>query len=544
VKRGLLILLGAVALVLLIAGANVASLLVARVGARQRELAMRAALGAGRGRFARQLVTENLVLAGAGTAIGVGLSYWATKVMLALVPGALPRADDVALDWRVIALATLVALVAGTLFGIAASFAVRWPGLASMLHTGDARSVGSVGRRYGRRVLVATEVALSLMLLIGAALLTRSFIALQRVQPGFDASSMMTAHVGIPIGGRFDPIGDGPRWSATLNEATARLGRIDGVVAAGAVSSLPLSGAFESGGVPVAGTTYDPGKSPTAQYNVVAGEYFRAAGIALRAGRVFDSGDDRPGRETIVVNSELARQLFGSDAAAIGRGLNITFDFTNGGPPKQIVGVVDNVKQLSLDEEPTPQVYVPQSQMSYPGLALVVRASGDPLALVDAVKRELRATDPSITIDNIRTMESVVSHSLARQRFSMTLIGVFAVLAVVLAVVGLYGVIALIVGQRRREIGVRLALGAAPGDVVRMILGEGIRVAAVGVVAGIVGALALTRVLRTLVYSVSTTDVWTFAGAALLVATVALAATYAPARRAARVDPKLALTAE
>lgn len=544
VKRGLLILLGAVVLVLLIAGANVASLLVARIAIRQRELAVRAALGAGRGRIARQLVTENLVLAVAGTAIGIVISYWATKVMLALVPGAMPRADDIGLDWRVLLLATVVALLAGVGFGVAAAFAVRWSRLSATLHAGDLRSAGSVAHRYGRRFLAATEVALSLMLLIGAALLTRSFIALQQVRPGFDASNVLTAGVSIPIAGRFAPERDGPRWSATFNEITSRLGSSPGVAAAGAVSSLPLSGSFESGGVRIPGKTYQPGQGPSAQYNVVAGNYFSAAGIRLFAGRTFDASDDAPGRASIVVNRELARRQFGSEAGAIGRELNATFEFTRNRPPRTIVGVVDDVKQTSLDEEPTPQVYVPVSQMTYPGLTLVVRATGDPLSLLGAVKREVRAVDPAATVNDVRAMEDVVSHSLARQRFSMTLIGVFAALALVLAIVGLYGVLALIVGQRRREIGVRLALGAEPRNVVRMILGEGARMAAVGVVLGIGGAFALTRVLGSLLYGVSTTDAWTFGGAALLVAAVALAATYAPARRAARVDPKTALTAE
>jgi predicted permease len=545
VKRGLLILFGAVVCVLLIASANVASLLVARVSNRQRELAVRAALGAGRGRIARQLVTENLVLAGTGTALGVVISYWATKVMLALVPGAMPRADDIGLDWRVLSFAALVALLGGVVFGVAASASVSWSRLAGSLHAGDLRSTGTLSQRYGRRFLVAAEVALSLMLLIGAALLTRTFVELQRVRPGFNAKNVLTAGVGLPIAGRFDPFADGPAWAAKMNGIAAQLSTSPGVVAAGAVSSLPLSGAFESGGTRIVGRpTPAPGQAPSAQYNVVAGNYFAAAGINVLAGRAFDTGDDEPGRRGIIVNQEFARVHFGSVADAVGRDVVATFEFRNNAAPRTIVGVVENVKQTALDDPAAPQVYVPQSQMAYPGLTFVIRTKGDPMTAVPALREAARAADPGATLNDVRLMDDVVALSLARQRFSMTLIGTFAALALVLAIVGLYGVLALIVGQRRREIGVRMALGARPSDVVRMIVGEGARVAALGVIIGVGGAFAMMRVLGALLYGVSATDTLTFAGASVVVATIALAATYAPARRAARVDPKAALVAE
>lgn len=544
VKRGLLILLGAVSCVLLIAGANVASLLVARVTNRQRELAVRAALGAGRGRIARQLVTENLVLAGAGTALGALVSVWTTDVMLALVPGSLPRADDIGVDWRVLSFAGLVALVGGIVFGLAAARSVRWTHLAGMLHAGD-RATGGLSHRYGRRFLVASEVALSTVLLIGAGLLTRSFVALQGVRPGFDPRSVLSAGVSLPIAGRFDPLANGPIWATKLDEIAKRLGDAPNVVAAGAVSSLPLSGALESGSVRIVGQPEPPpGQLPHGQYNVVAGDYFRAAGIPVLAGRPFNTSDDDPRHRSIVVNREFARRYFGSPAGAVGRDVRVTFEFTNNPAPRTIVGVVENVKQTALDEEVGSQFYVPESQLSYPGLTFVLRTRGDPLAAVGAVKQAVAAVDPLATLNDIRTMEDVVSQSLARQRFSMTLIGTFAALALVLAIVGLHGVLALIVGQRRREIGVRLALGARPIDVVRMIMGEGARVTALGAAAGVAGALAVTRVLGALLYGVSTTDVFTFVGAPLVVAVVAIAATYAPARRAARVDPKAALAAD
>jgi putative ABC transport system permease protein len=465
--------------------------------------------------------------------------------MLALVPGSLPRADDIALDWRVILVAALVALVGGTVFGLAASAAVSWSRLSGTLQAGDIRSAGSLSHRYGRRMLVATEVALSLMLLIAAALLTRSFIELQRVRPGFDPNNVLTASVSLPIAGRFDPVGNAPVWNVKLTEIAARIAAAPEVASVGAVSSLPLSGLLEGGGIRIVGQPDPPpGQGPHAQYNVVLGEYFEAAGIRVLAGRPFDARDDQPGRRGIIVNQQFARKYFGSEAGAVGREVRATFEFTQNPIPRTIVGVVDDVKQMGLDVETPSQVYVPQSQMAYPGLVFVVRTRGSPLRAVAAVKQTVAAVDPLATVKEVRTMEDVVSHSLARQRFSMTLIGTFAALALVLAIVGLYGVLALIVGQRRREIGVRLALGARPTDVVRMIVGEGARVTVVGVALGVAGAFAATRVLTALLFGVSTTDAFTFGGAAIVVVVVALAATYAPARRASRVDPKAALVAD
>jgi predicted permease len=385
------------------------------------------------------------------------------------------------------------------------------------------------------------------MLLIGAALLTRSFISLQQVQLGFDQSNVVTAHLGIPVAGRFNPARDGGRWIATFREISARVSSLEGVAAAGMVSSLPLSGSFENGGLRLPGITYEPGKNPTANYNVVAGDYFKAAGIRLLAGRAFDATDDDANRATIIINRVVAKELFGSESAAIGRELRAMFEFNRDRPPRTVVGVVAVVKAVAADEPPRSQVYVPLAQYPYPGLTLVVRASDDvrdPRSLLSMVKREARAVDPAVTVNDVRLMEDVVANSMARQRFNMTVIGVFAVLALVLAIVGLYGVLALIVGQRRREIGVRLALGAQQWTVVSMILREGAAMAIVGVGLGVAGALALTRVIRSLLYDVSATDVWTFAGAVVLVTVVALVAAYVPARRASRVDPKTALAGD
>jgi len=541
VKRGLLIMMGAVAFLLVIACANVASLLLARASTRQRELAVRAALGAGRSRIARQLVTENLVLAAAGTAVGMAISWWGSRIMLALVPGSMPRADDIGVDWRVVAFALAVALIAGIAFGIATAYSVSWSRLAAELHSGGTRATAGTARRLGRRLLVTAEVALALILIIGASLLTRSFIRLQQVRPGFDPSNVLTVGAAMPIAGRFDPARDGPRWAQAFEAATTQLSQIPGVRAVGAVSSLPLSGIVEGGGLRVTGRPPDPpGEGPHAQYFVVSGDYFGAARIALIAGRFFDATDDAPGVSSIIVNREFVKRYLTTEREAIDHTVVPMFTFDRG-PEYRIVGVVDNVKQNSLEDVPTPQVYVRQSRMSYPGLTYVVRTDGDPLAMVATVKRVLRSVDAGMSVRDVSTFTAVLEHSLTRQRFSMALIGVFAGSALVLSLVGLYGVIVLIVGQRRREIGVRLALGARPLDVVRMVLGESARLSIAGVVLGILGAVALTRVLASMLYDVSPTDIATFAGAAVLVLAVSISAGFAPARRAARVDPTVTL---
>jgi predicted permease len=548
VRRGLLVLLGAVGFVLLIACTNVANLLIARTGAREREFAVRAALGAGRMRIVRQLVTENLVLALGGAAVGMVIAIWGSRVMLALVPGSLPRADDVGVDARVVGFACLIAIAAGVAFGIASALHVARQSVAATLQSAGARLTGTARRRFGRRLIVAAEVALSVILLVGAGLLAGSFARLQRVTPGFDTTGVLTGNVVLPVGARFDPIHDGPRWHRFFDQFTARLDALPGVSEAGAVSSLPLSGAVESGGFTIDGRPRPaPGEAPSAEYSVVSGDYFAAMGIRLLSGRSFDSRDrsDMPG--VVIVNRELARRHF-PGVSAIGQRLRTGFDFSNGAAPREIVGVVEDVKQTALDAETNPAAYVPASQMPYPFMSIVVRAacskdatSCDPTATLPAVRRELASLDATLALSDVRPLAAVFADSIARQRFSMTVLGVFAALALVLALVGLYGVISLSVGQRRREIGVRMALGAQSRDVLSMVLGEGMRVTLLGVAIGLTGAFALTRLLRSLLFDVSTTDPRFFVGAATLVAVVALVATYVPARRALGVDATSAL---
>ena len=548
VRRGLLVLLGAVGFVLLIACTNVANLLIARTGAREREFAVRAALGAGRLRIVRQLVTENIVLALGGAVVGVAIAVWGSRVMLSLVPGSLPRADDVAVDARVIAFAWAVGVVAGIVFGIASALHIARQRVAATLQSGGTRLTGNARQRFGRRLIVAAEVALSVVLLVGAGLLAGSFARLQRVTPGFDPNGVLTGNIVLPVGARFDPARDGPGWYRFFDQLTARLDALPGVVAAGGVSSLPLSGAVESGNFSIDGRPRPAaGESPNAEYSVVSGDYFAAMGIRLLSGRTFDSRDRSETPGVVIVNRELARRHF-PGTSPIGQHLRTGFDFSNGASPREIIGVVEDVKQTSLDGETNPAAYVPVAQMPYPFMSIVARAKCgngrtqcDPAAILPAMRRELARLDPTLALADVRPLSSVFADSIARQRFSMAVLGVFAALALLLALVGLYGVIALSVGQRRREIGVRMALGAQPRDVLSLVLGEGLRVTLLGVAIGLAGAFALTRVLRSLLFDVSTTDPRFFAGAAILVAIVSLVATYVPARRALGVDATSAL---
>ena len=543
VRRSLLVLMGAVAFVLLIACANVTNLLLARTAARQREFAVRAALGAGRARIARQLVTENVLLAAAGTALGLLASVWGVRAMLALVPGAMPRVDDVSVDWRVITAAFAVAMVAGLAFGLATAWQLRWSQLAATLQSAGNRTTGGVARRMGRRTLVIAEISLSVMLLIGAAELTRSFLRLQHVQPGFAPDHALTAAVQMPLPNGFRPVVDGPRWRTFFAQLMERLNATPGVLAAGAVSTLPLTGADEGAAVTVVGRPAPAsGFGLSTEYNLVSGRYFDAMGIKLLAGRVFDGRDVNDGAPVIIVNKEFVHRYF-ADSNAIGTQLNTTFEFV-AGKPRTIVGVVDNVQQLSLDASALPQVFVPQDQLSYPALWVVMRTRGDPSTAAMPLRSAVKALDGTTAVAHVRPLDEVFADSLARQRFSAAIIVVFAAAALALAMVGLYGVIALNVGQRGREIGVRMALGARGRDVLRLLLGEGMRIAGLAIVLGLAGALAMSRVLNTLLFGVTTAEGAVFVAAAAAVGAVSLVATYVPARRATRVDPTVTLRAE
>ena len=413
VRRGLFLLMGAVALLLFIACANVTNLLLARTTARRREFAVRAALGAGRVRIARQLITENVLLTLCGAVLGLVTSIWATRAMLALVPGSMPRSDDVGIDWRIGLAVTALTIVIGMAFGLAATTEVGWSSLAGTLREDGARSTGGRYGGLGRRALVAGEVSLSLMLVIGAALLTSSFIRLERVEPGFNPAGTLTANVVLPLPGPFDPVRDGPGWARFFRQLQDRLAASPGIRAAGAVSVLPLTDAAEGGGTAIVGEPPPaPGQALQGQYLVIEGDYFRAMGIKLVSGRAFTSSDVATSTPVVIVNREYTRKyLHGS---ALDRQLRTFFDFSNG-TPRTIVGVVDNVQNGPLDAAPVPQVYVSEQQMPYPGLQIVIRTDGDPMAALPILKREIKAIDPRLAAAHPQTIEHVFSESLARR---------------------------------------------------------------------------------------------------------------------------------
>jgi predicted permease len=538
VRPGLLLLLGAVAVLLLIACANVASLLVARTAGRAREMAIRAALGAGRRRLARQLVTETMLLAAVGGVLGGALAVWAKTALVSRVPGTLPRIDDVVIDASVLAVTTLAALAAGLAFGVVSAAHVAGNGGALSLREGT-RTAGGVARSRTRQALVVGEVALSLMLLVGAALLVQSFARMQRVEPGFEPDGALTARLIVPPTAKFSFAAEGSRWNAVYTGFLDRVRALPGVTAAGAVSSLPLSGAWESTDFRIDGRPAPaPDDRPIAQYASASPDYFAAMRISLQAGRAFGAQDRKGAPGVAIVSRRLAERYWPGESP-IGRRVRVFDD-----EPLEIVGVVGDVRQTSLTDPVQPTLYIPLAQFPVPGVSLVVRASGDPTALLPALRRELRAVDAGVPLTEARLLRAVFDESLAQRRFSMLLIGFFAASALLLAAVGLYGVIAHGVAQRAREIGIRMALGAVPGEVLRLVVRQALLLAAVGVGIGTVGALAATSLIRSQLYEVSPADPVTYVAIAAAVLGVALLAALVPARRATRIDPMAAMRAE
>ncbi|MBV9772848.1 MAG: ABC transporter permease [Gemmatimonadetes bacterium] len=534
-RPALLVLLAAVGCVLLIACANVASLLLARVAARRREMAVRGALGATRVRIARQLLTEALLLSLLAGALGVLLSVWGSQLLVALSPFDLPGLVDVGTDWRVLAFALAASLGTGVLFGMIPAVHASRADLHGAIKEG---ARGSSGGRHvtARALLVVSEVALALVLLCGAGLLLRSFALLRRVDPGFDPAHVLAVDLVLP------------QSRYTTSEAQAALYRrvldnlraIPGVASAGATTTLPLSGDQLSSGFIVEGReTPAPGASHEAGLDMVSPDYFRTLGIALRRGRAFTDRDGAKAPSVVVVNETLARRYFpGTDPV----GERIRLDGSD--QPSEIVGVAADVRHRALGTEAPPTVYVPFEQSALPFATLVVRTAADPEAFAGAARRAVLAADPHQPVSRVRSMSQVLAGSVAEQRFNLLLLGAFAAAAMTLAAIGLYGVMAYSVAQRSREIGIRMALGAAPRDAVRLVVGEGIRLALAGGVLGLVAAAAATRLLASLLYRVTPGDPWTFAAVVALLGGTALLASYLPARRATRVDPMVSLRSE
>jgi putative ABC transport system permease protein len=541
IRPVLLILLGAVAFVLLIACANVANLLLARATARQKEFAIRTALGAGRWRIARQLLTESVLLALVGGIVGVLLSVWGTHLLAAAAPASIPRVREIGLDKWVLGFTLLISLLTGMVFGLAPALQVSRTDLNEMLKEGGRGTAGvSAHRVFLRRALVVSEIALSLVLLVSAGLLIESIKHLSEVSPGFDPHGVLTADVSFPRNASTDKEDD-QAPARFLSEAEQRIASLPGVRSVGTISDLPVTGnSSVNGDFNVEGRPpYNPGEEPVAEFRLVTPNYFLAIGIPLLKGRALSERDNHNAPQTIMINKALADRVFG-DEDPLGKRL-LALD----GKPHEIVGIAGDARQWGLDRPADPEIYFPFSQINFTSEStLVVRTTGDPAGLVGAVRSAVRDASSDAPVFRVKTMMDVMANSTAQQRFNMILMTVFATVALVMAAIGLYGVISYSVTQRTHEIGLRMALGASTGDVVKLVVGQGMVLASTGVLIGLGAAFALTRLLSSLLFGVSPTDPITFAVLSLILTGVALVACFVPARRATKVDPMIALRYE
>ena len=539
VRQTLFILLGAVGFVLLIACANVANLLLSRAVSRQREIAVRTAVGASAGRIVRQLLTESVLLAVCGGALGVALAMAGVYWIQVLGPKSVPRVGEIGVRIDALTLTLLVSVGSGILFGLAPALRVARVDLLSILKDSSRGSSGGRGNRL-RQLLVISELALSLMLLIAAGLLIRSFAKLQKVQPGFNPANVLTLELTMTG----DQYKDPQRVRAVYRQLWDRLEHLPGVTAAGGVTSLPLSEMFAWGPITVEGRVPPPGeKFINADERLVGGHYFEAMQIPLLQGRLFNDQDTVTNPQVVLVDEYMAKQLWPSESPL---GKRISFgDLTQKPVWATVVGVVGRIKQDTLDSDPRIALYLPQSQHAGRAMNVVLRSdSTDPAALTSAVKRELHELDRDLPMYGVRTMQQRVEESLARRRFSMLTLGLFASLALALATIGIYGVMSYLVSQGTREIGIRMALGATRRGILTLVVRQAMTLALIGVAIGLLGAFALTRLMSSLLFGVRATDLLTFVVIAVLLSAVALVASYIPAKRAAGVDPLILLRCE
>ena len=538
-RTSLLVLLGAVAIVLLIACANVANLLLARATARQKEIAVRTALGASRLRIIRQLLTESLLLSIIGGVAGFGLSVWLTRLLVAISPANTPRFEEIGIDSRVFLFTLGITLLTGLVFGVAPALQTSRLDLNENLKESGRRGAG--GERHNRlgSLLIVSEVALSFMLLVGAGLLVKSFMRLRDVSPGFNPSNLLTMRMGL-MPGKYK---QGEPRAQVFRQAVEKIQAVPGVEAVGGVLSMPLGGdTFNVGRSYIReGRPFTPEESANATYLAITPNYFRALQVPLIGGREFTDQDNDSTTKVVIVNQTMARQLWPGESP-IGKRITIWRDEKF---PREIVGVVGDTK-ASLDTDAGSQMYVPYAQdANWGSLTLAMRTTtSDPASLAPAVRNEIRSLDKSLPVYNVKTMDDVLAASVADRRTSMLLFSTFAVVAMLLSMIGIYGVTAYYVTQRTHEIGIRMALGAQLRDVMKLVLKRGLTLALIGVAVGVAGALALTRLLSTLLFGVRAVDAATFATVSLGLIAVAILACYIPARRATKVDPLVALRYE
>jgi len=538
VRPALLVLLGAVGFVLLIACANVANLLLARATTRHRELAVRAALGADRARLVRQLLSESLLLAVIGGAAGLALAWWALNSIRTVVAAnlSIERLEFVGINGWILLFACVAAVGSGLLFGVIPAFTAAGISLTDALREGGRTGTARRGRRV-RQGLVIVEMALALVLLVGAGLLVRSFQSLMRVKPGFDPSNTLTMRVTLPFG----TYKRDAQSIEFFDRLFQRIDALPGVQAAGGVSFLPLNGLGAATSFSIEGQEKPrAGEEPVSEVKVVTHDYFKAMGIPLLRGRLFDGRDTAPNTRRVIVSEALVKKYFGNRDPI---GQRIVLSWNNQGPD-EIVGVVGDVHSVSLETEPLGASYLPPARFAYPFLSVAVRTSSAGPSIVPSVVNAVHQLDPNIPVSEIRPMSEVIEVSTTERRLTMVSLIIFSVVALVLASVGIYGVISYSVSQRTQEIGIRMALGAQRRDLLRMVVGNAMLLAFTGITLGAAGAFMLTRLMTKLLFSVEPQDPVTFAVVATVLAFVAALASYVPGRRATRVDPVVALRAE
>ncbi|HLK21313.1 MAG TPA: ABC transporter permease, partial [Bryobacteraceae bacterium] len=536
VRLGLLLLLGAAGFLLLIATANVANILLARASGRAKEFAIRAALGAGRGRLISQTMAESLLLSSLGGVAGFLFALWGSDLLRLAWPPSIPRPQSFSLDWRVLAFLIFASLFSGVLFGLAPALQISLSGLNETLKDGWSQPSGSARSRL-RGALVVSQIAIAALLLIGSGLLLRSFARVLEVDPGFRAENVLTMDISLPA----SKYKDDAQRLAFYDALLAGVRSLPGTSSAGAIVNLPLGDGGTNGDFQIQGRTFPAHQDPIAEKAIVSPEYFQAMGIRLLRGRLFSERDGRDAHTVAIINESLARK-FWPNQDPIGQHLDI--GLSEKASWQEIVGVVADVKIDALDVSTASEIYVPQAQKPEGAMTLVIRSTADLSTLASAVRTQLASLDRELPVFNVQTMEQVVSNSLSGRRMSTILLAAFAACAMLLASIGIYGVVSYWVAQRTREIGIRSALGANRSDILRMVLGHGMLLAVAGTAIGLAASLALTRFLATLLFGVSTHDLATMASAAGGLILVALFACLVPARRAMQVDPLVALRFE
>jgi putative ABC transport system permease protein len=536
IRPALMILLAGIAFVLVMASVNVANLLLARSIAREKELATRAALGAGRSRIARQLLTESVMFALAGGLVGMVVMFWTLQGLLAMAPAAIPRINEVSIDWRVLLAAGLTTMITGVLVGVLPALSSASVNPQASLQDASRGTVGGAMRRRARAALVVAEVGLAVAITTGAVLLLRSFVSVTNVNPGFDTANLLTFQMNLPprLASNSDRL-------AFYRDFFASMEALPGVVAVGGTTRVPLGSTSVSTSIQIEGRPVPAAELPEVQFRRAMHDYFPAMGIPIRRGRDFNDNDDPTAPPVAVINETMARRLFPNQDPI---GQHVRMGPSPTGAWTTIVGVIGDIRHGGLEEVPQPELYISYLQGPPVGPFIVLRTAGDPALLAETVRAEARRIDKNLPLYDIRTMSTLRSEAVAARRFILLIVGAFGALALGLAAIGVYGVMSLIVSERTREVGVRLALGAEPVQLLRMIVGQAAKLAGIGVAIGLAVALPMAPLLDSQLYGISSFDPVTFliVPAALLV--IAALAAIIPARKAMRIDPLAALRIE